>query len=280
MAVVTIGLAQTGPVEQADRREAVADALDKLLADGADVAILPELCSVTTPYVPWRTLVGWAEPVPGPTTERWREAAQRHGSFVVGGIAELDGGRIFNSAVLVAPDGVMGVYRKLHLFGDEKTVFAPGDAGLPTFELPFGRIGLCICYDMRFVEVLRILALRGALLAAVPTAWMPGFDVVPPSGLPVQAQGAILQANLDQLFIAAADRVGEEEGIRYLGASLLIGPDGGVRAGPLDGEEPGSILADVDLADAIRARRRGELITPREDRRSDVYGLVIDDETL
>lgn len=195
-----------------------------------------------------------------------------------GGVAELDRHRVFNSAILVGPDGVVGVYRKLHVFGAEKSVFAAGDAGLPIFDLPFGRIGLCICYDMRFVEVLRVLSLRGALLAAVPTAWMEGFDAVPAPALPTQAQGAIVHANLDQLFIAAADRVGEERGIRYL--PLVVGPDGAIRAGPLDAESAGSLVVELDLEDAFRARRRDALITPREDRRPDVYGLTIDDERL
>ena len=112
--------------------------------------------------------------------------------------------------MVVGPDGVELHYRKLHLFDTEKQAFAPGDLGLPVVELGFGVVGLCVCYDLRFVETARALALQGAELILVPTAWLTGFDQVRwrDDGLAPQAQGAVLQANLNQSFIACASQAG------------------------------------------------------------------------
>ena len=161
---------------------------------------------------------------------------------MVGGFCERgEDDALYNSAVAVAGDGIVGHYRKLHLFDREKLCFAPGDLGLPTFETPFGRLGICVCYDLRFVEVVRVLALSGADLICVPTAWIRGFDRtgLDDGGLIPHAQGAVLQANLSQVFIACASQAGDFGDLRFLGSSILAGPYGHVVAGPLarDGDE-------------------------------------------
>ena len=112
----------------------------------------------------------------------WTELARRHGGYLAGGFCERDGADLYNSAVLVDAGGIILHYRKLHLFSGEKQAFAPGDRGLPVVDTPMGRIGVCVCYDLRFVETVRILSLRGAQLILVPTAWVAGFDREPMDG--------------------------------------------------------------------------------------------------
>lgn len=278
MNAVGVALAQlcvpAGDAE-ANRRRSVAAAA-ALLERGAGIVVLPEMC------VPWYTadpakLGALAEPLDGPTVDAWRGVAAAHGGVIVGGFCErTDDGTLYNTAVAVSADGVIGHYRKLHLFDTEKLCFAPGDLGLPTFETPFGRLGICVCYDLRFVEVVRVLALSGAELICVPTAWVGGFDRrLDPGELIPHARGAALQANLSQVFIACASQAGESGGLKFLGSSILADPYGEVVAGPLARDRDETVLAHLDLADAARAQERSERIRPRADRRTDVYGVTL-----
>ncbi len=134
----------------------------------SDLLIFPEL-AVSGPIKDAAAAERVAEPVPGPATERLREIAAERGALVVAGLAEQDGDRLFNSAVLVSPEGVVGIYRKLHLTTEDKVWAAPGDGGLPTFDTPVGRIGLLIGYDAVFPEAARSLAIDGADLIACPS---------------------------------------------------------------------------------------------------------------
>jgi predicted amidohydrolase len=143
---------------------------------------------------------------------------------------------------------------------------------LPVVNLPFGRVGVVVCYDLRFPEALRILALRGADLVAVPTAWAPGFDrTPPPDGIIDQVKAAAVQANLNQVFIAAASRVGADGDLPYLGSSVIIDPHGRFMVGPASKDEETVEVVELDLAEARRAKVRAPLITPLADRRTDVY---------
>jgi N-carbamoylputrescine amidase len=267
----------TGDPCEPDRNRSLAgDAARRAFEGGADVVVLPEMIVPGYSADPER-LAPLAEPLHGPTVTGWQQLAAEFGGFIAGGFCEADGSDRFNSAVVVGPDGVALHYRKLHLFDREKNAFAPGDLGLPVAELPFGTVGLCVCYDLRFVETARALALQGAELILVPTAWLTGFDQVRwrDDGLAPQAEGAVLQANLNQSFIACASQAGERGDLFFLGSSVLVGPTGELVLGPLPGTEDGLAMAAIDLDDAERAQRRSELITPRADRRTDVYGLMI-----
>jgi predicted amidohydrolase len=223
-----------------------------------------------------------AEPLSGPTVRAWAALAAAHDGYVAGGFCERDGDAIYNTAVVVGPRGVALHYRKLHLFAEEMHAFAPGDLGLPVLDTPFGRIGLCVCYDLRFVETVRILALRGVELLLVPTAWVPGFDdrLWDEAGMAAQAQGVIVQANLNQIFIACASHAGRFDGTVLLGSSLVVDPVGQVIAGPMAPDRDDLAVVAIDLEAGPRARERAPLIRPREDRRTDVYAVAIDGEML
>lgn len=275
---VTLGLVQLeGPPLSVDdaRRRATGAAADALRG-GADLVILPELA------VPGYTirpdlLATAGEPLDGPTVATWTALARKHGGLIAGGFCEVDGDDRFNTAVIVDADGPILHYRKLHLFDAEKDVFRPGDLGLPLIHHDLGVLAVCVCYDLRFVEVVRSFALRGAELIVVPTAWVRGFDAAPaaPESLIPQANGALVQANLSQVFIACASQSGISEEFRFLGSSLVADPYGAAALGPLvDGAA--TALVTVDLDDVGRARHRSERIRPLEDRRSDVYSLSVE----
>lgn len=275
---VTVGLAQiTGsPYAPDDNRALSVRAADKLFGRGARLVVLPEL--IVLGYGTDRDLLApLAEPLDGPTVAAWRAAASRADGVVVGGFCERDGDDLYNTAVAVGPDGVLLHYRKLHLFGSEKGCFAPGDRGLPVAETAFGVIGVCVCYDLRFVETARALSLQGAEIICVPTAWLPGFDTErwDDHGFCPQARGALLQANLDQVYVACASQAGPTGDYDFLGSSLLADPYGKTLVGPLPGGEAKLVTVDVDLDAVRRAQERDAQINPRTDRRTDVYGLAV-----
>jgi N-carbamoylputrescine amidase len=281
--VTSVAIAQlTGPHDggDANRAASVAAASDAF-ALGADVVVLPELI---VPGYGWdRDVVErLAEPLDGPTVSAWTEIARESGGLIAGGFAERDGGRFFNAAVLVGGDGVVLHYRKLHLFAGEKELFAPGDLGLPVADTAHGRIGLCVCYDLRFVETLRVLALRGAALVCVPTAWVTGFDTErwDTNGFCPQARSVLVQANLDQVFVACASQAGQRGDFEFLGSSLVVDARGRCVAGPLPGDRDETAIAELDLGETGSAFDRGGGVRPRADRRTDVYTLSVGDERL
>ena len=279
-----VGLAQVvaAPYRVEENRVRAADAVTTAFAEGANVVVLPEM--MVTGYALDRgSLLPVAEPVPGPTTETWGELAQEGGGYVVGGLCERVGDVLYNSAVVVGPDGSMiGHYRKTHLFGSEKEVFAPGDLGFPLVDTDFGVVGLCVCYDLRFVEVVRLMALQGAELICVPTAWIVGFDQVrwDSEGMSPQGRATEVQANLSQVYIAAASQVGSHDEFEFLGSSILVDPRGNRTIGPLAGKEEEIAVASIDLDETTRAQRRSALVTPRADRRTDIYGVAIEGRVL
>ena len=269
-----VAVCQLAPVpgDPGARARSVA-AIETALADGAEVIVLPEL---VVPGYTWDEglLRAGAEPADGETVAAWRDAIRGTGALVAGGIVERDGEQISNTALLVDESGIVLHYRKLHLFAGERGVLAPGDLGLPVADTAHGRIGLCICYDLRFVEVLRGLALQGAELVCVPTAWTPGFDAEhwDAEGFCPQARNALMQANLDGVAIACASQAGQPGDHLLLGSSVIGDARGRCLAGPIGGDESGIAVADVAPAGA---EDRGGGILPLADRRTDVYGLEL-----
>jgi predicted amidohydrolase len=278
---VSVGLVQicAKPFDVDANRDLAAKSAAVAFDQGADIVILPEM--VVQGYVvdPSR-LLSLAESVNGPTVKAFTRVAADAGGYVVGGFCERDGDDLYNSAVAVGPEGTILHYRKAHLFAKEKTAFRPGNLGFPVVPTRFGMIGVCICYDLRFVEVVRIMALRGADLICVPTAWLPGFDAErwDRRGMCPQAWGAVHQANLSQVFIACASQAGNNGEFDFLGSSCLVDPFGRLIAGPLPGSEDVIEVTEIDIEATSRARVRDDMITPREDRRTDIYGVVYEGE--
>lgn len=255
-------------------RAQVAELVRAEAASGARLVVLPEL-AISGYGSDAAGLRASAEPFDGATRALLQGLADDFGVVVVCGFCEREEDRLYNSAMLVAPGRAPVCYRKLHLFDGEKEIFTPGDHGLVIAETDLGAIGICVCYDLRFVEVARALSLAGADMLAVPTAWVGGFDRAPrdEGGYIGQARGAVVQANLCQLPMICASQSGFEEGIRFLGSSLIADAFGTCVAGPMAEDAAASIHAEFDLAAIRAARQRSPRIRPREDRRTDVYGV-------
>ncbi|NYZ12096.1 carbon-nitrogen hydrolase family protein [Azospirillum sp. RWY-5-1] len=238
-----------------DRAHAARDAEAGLL-------VLPEL--FLTGYNTGPTTAALAEPVDGPSLARAADIARATGTALLFGFAERAGNAVYNAAILIDAAGtVLGCYRKAHLYGDEKQRFSPG-AGMPlTAHIGGLRCGVLICYDVEFPEAVRDLALRGCQAVLVPTALPAGMPEIP--GLLVRAR-----AYENQIFVAYADRCGEEDGLAYEGRSCIVGPDGVVLAAA--GAEEALLVADLDPAAVRTARLRFDYLA---DRRPNLYARLI-----
>ena len=275
---VRIAVAQYPPrVGDVDGNRALAVAwAGRAAAAGAQLAVLPELASSGYVFASVAEAQAAAEDArEGPIVTALAAVCRESGMYVAVGIDERDGDCRYNSAVLLGPQGHIATYRKLHLFHDEQSWFVPGDR-LPVAQLPFGRVGMVICYDLWFPEAVRALALGGAEIVAVPTNWVASFKrtVADERGYIQGDYVAMVTAAQSGVVMACADRIGEERGTTFLGASIIVGADGWPLAGPapLDGEA--LLVAEADLAGVEAARRR----TPRnhllDDRRPGAYTAV------
>jgi len=249
--------------------------IDAAAAQGARLLVLPELCSSGYVFETRAEAYALAEEIPrGPASRAWIDAARRHDCYIVAGIAERVGQRLFNSSVLIGPDGHIGSFRKMHLWAAENLFFEPGDLGFPVYATPIGRIGMLICYDGWFPEAYRLCALQGADVVCVPTNWVPipGQDPSQPAMANVLAMAA---AHSNSLFIAAADRVGTERGQPFLGRSLIVSYTGWPVAGPASDTAPETIIADLNLSEARRKRNWNDFNQILRDRRTDVYDAML-----
>jgi N-carbamoylputrescine amidase len=209
-----------------------------------------------------------AEPVPGPTTERFSELAAELGIVVILNVFERDGRRTFDTSPVIDANGtLLGKTRMVHItdypFFHEQDYYHPGDRGAPVYETAFGRIGVAICYDRHFPEYLRALALAEAQVVFVPQAGVVGEW---PQGL-FEAEMRVA-AFQNGFFSALCNRVGEEEKLTFAGESFVCDPDGRViaRAGTLTEEilQCGLDLSRVEESHARRLFLR--------DRRPELYG--------
>ena len=251
------------------------DFIAQAAAGGAGLVVLPELCNTGYVFETREEAMALAEPIPdGPSCRRWREAAAKHRMVIVAGITERDGDVLYTSAVVVGPQGVLGTYRKNHLWGAENLFFERGNLGMPVFRIGAGRIACAICYDIWFPETFRLAALQGADLLCVPTNWVP---------MPSQPKDMLVMANVlamggahsNSMFVACADRVGVERGQPFLGNSLLVSHSGWPLAGPASGTEEEILIADMNLADARRKRTLNDFNQLLRDRRTDLYDEML-----
>lgn len=219
----------------------------------------------------------FAETIPGPGTERVARLCRETNSFVIYGLLESASGDLFNATVLVGPDGVIGSYRKVHLpyLGIDRFV-TPGDRPFEVFEAGGVRIGMLICYDGGFPEATRVLALKGADLVVLPTNW-------PPGGRGMAEYATNVRAMENNIYFAACNRVGTENGFGFIGLSRICGPDG-TTLSTLDHHQPGIIRATIDpqLARTKRiVRVPGKHMIDRvADRRPEMYSTICEPHSL
>lgn len=268
-----IALWQTGSADLGQLRSRALEAA----AAGARLLVVPE--AFTSGYaVPG--IADLAQPADGPWATDIAAIAADAGLAILYGFPERDGRRVFNSAQLIdgesraQPCGEhshfrtrLGViHRKCHLYGDaDLASYTPGDGFTALAELDGVRIGIVICYDVEFPESVRTLALAGADLVAVPTALMRPYEVVARTIVPARAYE-------NQVYVAYANRSGDEGDLNYCGESCVVGPDGVDLARAGSGDE--LLLAEIDPARLAASRADN---THLSDRRPALYGAIVRD---
>ncbi len=239
---------------------------ESLIRQGAaDLLVLPELFNTGYLFSSLREVEELAEEIPGgKTTRRLCELARRSGSFLVAGLAEREADRFYNSAVLVSPSGYLGTYRKIHLFSEEKRWFLPGDSALEVFDLGFCRIGIMVCFDWFFPEVMRVLSLKGADLICHCANLV----------LPFCQDGMKTRCLENHVYAITANRTGQDQrdgrALSFTGKSQITGPHADVlySAGPMNEEVA---VAELDVALA-RDKNLNLFNHLYQDRRVEFYG--------
>ena len=216
--------------------EYVRRAVARLAAQGCSLAVLPEMWSCGFAY---RELNELARRTPELVEEMGRLSAE-HGMVLVGSLPEPDGDKVCNSAYVLDRGRLAGKYRKIHLFSlmNEDRSFTGGDSWL-VVDTSVGRLGVVICYDLRFPELTRRLALEGAEILAVPGEWPKPRE---------EHWRALLKARAieNQLFVVSANCCGIVGKLDFFGSSLIIGPKGELLAE--GGYEPCEPLAELNFA--------------------------------
>jgi beta-ureidopropionase len=248
---------------------AAEEAMRAAAGEGANLVTFPELAF--TPFYPQSPpngdVLSLAEPVPGPTTERFQKLAAELGVVTIINLFERDGDRAYDCSPVIDADGaLLGRTRMVHITEypcfHEQQYYSPSDLGAPVFDTRVGRVGVAICYDRHFPEYMRALGLGGADLVVVPQAgivdeWPAGFF-----------EGELCTAAFQNgYFVALCNRVGREERLTFAGESFVCGPEGGVRARAPRGADA-TLVVDVDLAETGRSHARRVLL---KDRRPDEY---------
>jgi predicted amidohydrolase len=255
----------------------MASFLEQTAKEGAQLTIFPE-CAVTGYcFESLEEARPHAQPIPGPACEAMSRVCGKLGTYVIFGMLELAGDQIYNAAVLVGPQGIVGSYRKIHLpyLGiDMFTTY--GNRPFAVHSAGDLRVGMNICYDASFPESARSLMLLGADLIALPTNWPPGSECV--------AQCAIRCRALENgVYFMAVNRVGVERGFEFIGQSQMADPSGKLLyCASSDAEEV--FYADLDLE---RARRKHVIRVPGKheinrlaDRRPHLYGSLVQPHQL
>jgi len=261
-----VGFVQTNPefgaVESNLKR-----ALDLASKVESDLLVFPELFNTGYLFLSREEALKLSEGLDGPTIKRLSDFASEHSTAIVAGFPERDGRKVYNSAVAIDIDGdVKGVYRKTHLFYEEKLIFDPGDTGFRVFDLAGMRVGIMICFDWVFPESARSLALSGAQIIAHPSCLV----------MPYAPKADPVRAFENRVFIILSDRSGVEERggkkLRYHGMSLISDPKMNILAqAPEEGEHVGIAEIDPKLAEDKRVNELNDIFL---DRRPEFYGKI------
>ncbi len=230
----------------------------------ADLIVLPELALSGYNFTTREEAEAAAETVPGKTTEILQKTSRDRGSYIVTGMAEKGEDGIYNSAVLIGPDGVEGIYRKMHLFAGEKRLFSSGNKGFPLFKVNGINIGMLVCFDHLFPEAARSLALKGARI------------ICHPSNLVLPEYGQLttrVRSVENRVFWILANRHGTEsrkgKSLTYTGNSQITAPDGRILSSAPAGTDSLTIV-EINPEEAAdkHITAANDLF---EDRRTDYY---------
>ena len=201
------------PEENIRRLEMLFDAVE-----GSRLIILPELSNSGYNFTGYKEAYQYSEVIgrEGIFQDFLIARAKSKDIFIVSGINEREGDKLYNTAILVGTEGILGRYRKVHLFMNEKDIFQRGNTGFPVFDLGGFKIGIMICFDYLFPEPWRIMAQKGADLICHPSNLLTGNAHHCLPGLSL----------MNQIFIATANRIGTEGDITFCGRSVFTDPSG------------------------------------------------------
>lgn len=273
-----VAAVQLAPVvgRLSDNQDAATTAIAAAIRAGADIVVLPELATSGYVFESVEEARSVALRADSELFGDWAKlASERAGTVVVAGFAELGtDGVLYNSAAVVDASGLLGVYRKVHLWDQEKRFFQPGAAAPLVVDTVHGRVGVMICYDLEFPEWTRLAALSGVDILAVPTNWplvdRPAGERVP------EVQIGMAAARVNRMAVACADRSGTERGVEWSEATTIIGADGWIVDAV--GAGLGTAWAEIDVA-ASRDKRLTDLSHVFDDRRPGLYAALGRDGT-
>jgi len=246
MRTLRLGILQFGAVKDKGRN---LDRIKSLIKPcEADLVILPEYSMYDIVGLNPKDLVGIAEPIDGPFINGLAEVAREYSTYLIAGIIEKEGGKVFNTAVTISPGGyVVSKYRKVHLFDAygfrESDYFVAGDEPSPVIDLGKAKVATAICFDIRFPELFRRYALAGAELVAIPSAWFKG-----PLKEETLAFLARARAHENTVYIALSVQYSEH----FTGRSMVVDPLGVVVADLGIGEKYVEVPIDMDYIDQVR----------------------------
>lgn len=263
-----IGILQTFP-KFGEVEENVNNACRILDNLDADLVVLPELFNSGYQFTSNKEVKSMAEKVPeGFTTQALIQMAKAKKMYIVAGMAEKEGGHIYNSAALVGPGGFLVAYRKSHLFYEEKLWFEPGNTGFCVCDIGLAKIGLMVCYDWAFPEASRILAVKGAQIICQPANLI--FTKC--------HKTMVVRAIENRVFTVTANRVGFEQRkgkkrLTFTGLSQIVNPEGNHLCKlSQDQEEYCVVEIDPDLAIDKMFTEYNHIM---EDRRVDLYQEIL-----
>ena len=257
-----VGYIQTSPIfgEKRQNFKKIEKLITKLKAD---LIVLPELFATGYAFVSKEETVPLAEDFNGETAQFLIKMAKITGAIIIGGFIEKEEEKIYNSAMIVSSKGVIGSYRKIHLYFKEKLWFFPGDKPLKVYDIDGVKIGIMICFDWIFPETTRTLALLGADIIAHPTNLV----------LPYCQKAMVTRCLENRVFAVTANRIGQEtrgdDSFKFTGASQITSYDGQIlSSAPPDKTHMDFVDVDINKA---RDKRLNEFNDILGDRRKNFY---------
>jgi predicted amidohydrolase len=223
--------------------------------DAVDLLVLPELANSGYNFLNYEQAFACAEEVAqSEFIGAMENLCRAKKMWMVTGFCEKEQNVLYNSAVFIGPDGVKGLYRKVHLFLNEPDFFAPGNLGFPVFDMGDVKIGMLVCFDWVFPEAWRVLALKAADIICHPSNLV----------LPYCQQAVPVHALCNRVYVVTANRTGTEGSITFTGQSIIAAPNGSVMKKATIGQsEIGLARVDIHLARSKNITARNHLFGSR-----------------